>query len=176
MARKLHIGGTSKSEGWEILNANPAPYVDHACNANNLSRFADNTFAQLYASHVVEHLDYKDELPNTLMEWNRVLEPGGTVLLSVPDLETLSSLMLQKTQLNVQERFHVMRMIFGGHVDKYDYHVVGLTEEFLGSFLHQSGFVNIRRVQNFGLFADTSSMVFKGVAISLNMVGQKLGA
>ena len=173
MTRKLHIGGTSKSEGWEILNANPAPYVDHTCNANDLTHFADNTFAQLYASHVVEHLDYKDELLNTLMGWNRVLEPGGSVLVSVPDLETLSGLILQKAKLDVNERFHVMRMIFGGHIDKYDYHVVGLTEEFLGSFLHQSGFINIRRVQNFGLFADTSSMVFKGVPISLNMVAEK---
>lgn len=173
MTRKLHIGGISQSEGWEILNANPAPYVDHVCNANDLSRFADNTFAQLYASHVVEHFDYKEELPNALAQWNRVLEPGGTVFVSVPDIDILCSLMLQKDRLSTQERFHVMRMIFGGHADKYDYHVVGLNQEFLGSFLHFSGFVNIRRVQNFGLFADTSSMVFKGVPISLNMIAEK---
>ena len=66
-----------------------------------------------------------------------------------------------------------MRMIFGGHVDEYDYHAVGLNQDFLASFLHSAGYVNIRRVQNFGLFQDTSSMVFKGVAISLNMMAEK---
>lgn len=156
-----------------MLNANPAPYVDHVCNANDLSRFENDTFEQLYASHVVEHLDYKDELLRTLVEWNRVLVPGGNVFISVPDMDVLSSLLLQKNRLTIDERFFVMRMIFGGHVDKYDYHVVGLNQDFLASFLHASGYVNIRRVQDFGLFADTSSMVFKGVPISLNMVAEK---
>jgi len=173
MTRRLHVGGTSKCEGWEVLNANPAPYVDHVCNANDLSQFESDTFEQLYASHVVEHLDYKDELLRTLVEWNHVLVPGGTVFISVPDLDILSSLLLQKDRLSIDERFFVMRMIFGGHVDKYDYHVVGLNQDFLESFLYSSGYVNIRRVQYFGLFADTSSKVFKGVSISLNMIAEK---
>lgn len=173
MARKLHIGGQVKSEGWEVLNANPAPYVDHVCNANDLSQFTDNTFAEIYASHVVEHLDYMDELERTLKEWNRVLVPGGKAFISVPDLDILAQLILEKKQLNVNERFHVMRMIFGGHIDKYDYHVVGLNEEFLYHFLTISGYINIRRVQDFGLFNDTSSMLFRGVPISLNMIAEK---
>ena len=62
-----------------------------------------------------------------------------------------------------------MRMIFGGHVDKYDYHVVGLNEEFLSSLLLSAGFTNLRRVSEFGFFEDTSSMKFKGTFISLNV-------
>ena len=173
MIRKLHIGGTSHTEGWEVLNANAAPYVDHVCNANDLSRFESNTFAHVYASHVVEHLDYRDELLNTLAEWHRVLIPGGSVLLSVPDLDILAALFLQKNLLTGEDRFMVMRMMFGGHVDKFDYHFVGLNEEFLAAFLHRAGYVNIQRVPGFGLFVDTSSMVFKGTAISLNMTAQK---
>ncbi len=173
MARRLHIGGESKSDGWEVLNAIPAPHVDHVCNANNLSQFADNTFVEIYASHVVEHLDYNGELQATLKEWNRVLVPGGKVFISVPDLDVLAGLILEKNKLTAEERFFVTRMIFGGHVDKYDYHVVGLNEEFLTGFLNAFGYVNIRRVQNFGLFDDTSSMIFKGVAISLNMIAEK---
>jgi len=172
MTRNLHIGGTSKCEGWEVLNANAAPYVDHVCNANDLSQFKNDTFSQLYASHIVEHLDYKDELLRTLREWNRVLVPGGTVFISVPDLDTLASLLLQK-ELALNDRFFVMQMIFGAHEDKYDYHVVGLNQDFLSHFLHHSGFVNLRRVENFGLFQDTSSMLFMGVPISLNMVAEK---
>lgn len=176
MSRKLHIGGTTKSTGWEILNANPAPYVDHICNANDLSLFPDNTFDEIYASHVVEHLDYKDELLRTLSEWNRVLVPGGTIYISVPDLDVLAALILDKSKLTVDERFFVMRMMFGGHVDKYDYHVVGLNGEFLAGFLKSAGFQDIRKVQDFGLFDDTSSMLFKGVPISLNLVARKAAA
>lgn len=173
MSRKLHIGGQVKTAGWEVLNALPAPYVDHVCNANNLSQFADNSFAEIYASHVVEHLDYAGELAATLKEWHRVLETGGRIFISVPDLDTLARLILAKDKLNVSERFFVMRMLFGGHIDKYDYHVVGLNEEFLTEFLATAGFVNIKRVPEFGLFNDTSSMLFKGVAISLNLIAEK---
>jgi predicted SAM-dependent methyltransferase len=173
MPRRLHIGGQVKSSGWEVLNANPASYVDHVCNANDLSRFADDTFAEIYASHIVEHLDYIVELTNTLKEWNRVLVPGGKVLISVPDLDILAELLLSKDKLNFVERFFVMRMIFGSHKHKYDYHVVGLNEEFLAAFLVDSGYVNIMRVEEFGLFDDTSSMKYKGVAISLNVVAEK---
>jgi predicted SAM-dependent methyltransferase len=173
MARNLHIGGTIKSDGWEVLNAIPAPYVDHVCNANDLSQFSDNTFAQIYASHIVEHLDYMDEMLATLREWNRVLVPGGKVFISVPDLDVLAKLFLDKVNLTSEERLFVMRMIFGSHADKYDYHSVGLNEEFLAGFLNAAGYVNLRRVKEFGLFNDTSSMQFKGVAISLNMIAEK---
>ena len=73
MSRKLHIGGQVKVDGWEVFNAIDADYVDHVGNAKDLSRFADETFAEIYASHVLEHFDYKDELVHVLKEWRRVL-------------------------------------------------------------------------------------------------------
>jgi predicted SAM-dependent methyltransferase len=66
-------------DGWEVLNAVAGPHVDHLGNAEDLARFADASFDVLYASHVVEHLDYRDRLAATLREWNRVLAPGGRV-------------------------------------------------------------------------------------------------
>lgn len=176
MHRRLHIGGKVRLDGWEVLNALPGPNVDHVCNANNLSQFEDNTFSEIYASHIVEHLDYMGELTNTLTEWNRVLIPGGRIYISVPDLDILAELFLSGNKLTVAERFFVMRMMFGGHVNKYDYHVVGLNNEFLTNFLHDSGYVNIKKVKNFGLFEDASSMVFKGVQISLNVIAEKVHA
>jgi len=173
MKRKLHIGGRQQADGWEILNANPALYVDHVCNANELSQFANDTFSEIYASHVVEHLDYKNELTSTLNEWRRIMEPGGRIYISVPDLDVLAGLILSKNKLTPDERFFVMRMMFGGHVDKYDYHVVGLNEEFLRGFLISTGYVKILKVDGFGLFDDTSNMKFKDVAISLNLIAEK---
>jgi predicted SAM-dependent methyltransferase len=173
MSRRLHIGGKIRADGWEVVNAQPAPYVDHVCNANDLSRFDNNTFAAIYASHVVEHFDYRGELQKALKEWLRVLEPGGTIFISVPDLDILAKLLLAKNELTANERFEVMRMIFGGHVDKYDYHLTGLNEDFMTIMLRNAGYVNIQRVDEFGLFNDTSAWKFKGVAISLNMSAEK---
>jgi len=173
MSRKLHIGGIEEHTGWEILNAIPAPCVTHLADARELSQFADNTFSDIYASHVVEHFDYKDELTTALKEWCRVLTPAGTAYISVPDLDTLSRLFLAKDKLTVDDRFMVMRMMFGGHVDKYDYHQTGLDQHILADFLALAGFVNIRRVKSFNLFNDTSCMLFHGIPISLNLIAEK---
>lgn len=173
MDRKLLIGGTQKAPGWEVLNIIPGPHVDHVCNANNLSQFPDDTFSALYASHVLEHFDYVNELSETLAEWKRILVPGGALHVSVPDMDVLAQLLLMRDKLTLTERFQVMRMIFGGHVDKYDYHMVGLNQDFLISILHEANFINIRRVSSFGIFNDTSLKLFKGVPISLNIIAEK---
>ena len=56
--------------------------------------------------------------------------------------------------------------------DEADFHYVGLNEEMLRLFLEQAGFVEIVRVSGFGLFDDTSNLVYK-LPISLNMTARK---
>ncbi|MCS5698634.1 class I SAM-dependent methyltransferase, partial [Cyanobium sp. FGCU-52] len=48
-----------------------------------------------------------------------------------------------------------------------------MNEELLSSFLSAAGFADIRRVDDFGLFADRSTMVFAGRPISLNPEARK---
>jgi predicted SAM-dependent methyltransferase len=138
--------------------------------ASDLSAFPDDCFDEIYASHVAEHFDYRDQLLATLKEWRRVLMPGGSLYLSVPDLDVLAGLFVDRKLLSMQDRFLVMRMIFGGHIDKFDYHLVGLNEEFLGGYLQAAGFSTMRRVTGFGLFEDTSRLMLKNIAISLNVI------
>ena len=173
MARKLHIGGKVRVDGWEVLNAIDGPAVDHIGNANDLRMFENATFEQLYASHILEHLDYHNEVMRALLEWRRVLKPGGKLCVSVPDLDELARLFLDRSRLTLRDRFEVMRMIFGGHMDKYDYHLVGLNGELLADLLEKSGFSHVCKVNDFGLFQDSSVVLFKGVAISVNMICEK---
>lgn len=173
MTRRLHIGGKVRKQGWEVLNAVADSFVDHVCNASDLEQFADGTFEEIYASHVLEHFDYATNLLPTLMEWLRVLQPGGRLLVSVPDLDVLARLFLDKVSFDSDERYYIMRVIFGGHCDKYDYHMVGLNEEILGAFLRDAGFVNFRRVTEFDLFDDTSNTRFGDALISLNVIAEK---
>ena len=172
MSRKLHIGGRQAAPGWEIFNIVEAPGVDHLGDARDLSRFPSLEFSAIYASHIFEHIDYQNEMLRTIKEWSRVLEPGGTLYISVPDMDTLCRLFLEN-DLSTDERFQVMRMMFGGHMDPYDYHLTGLNFELLTYFLRLGGFVHITSVDGFDLFDDDSVLKFKGVPISLNVIAHK---
>jgi FkbM family methyltransferase len=171
--RRLHIGALSATPGWESLNALSIPGIDHVCDAADLSIFPDDTFEAVYASHVLEHFDYKDVVLSVLREWLRVLAPAGTLLISVPDCDAICRLFCDRDQFDAQDRWNFTRMLIGGHVDRYDYHQSLFNEEILVYFLQQAGFGTIRRGTEFGLFNDTSAMRYKGELISLNLSAVK---
>ena len=161
---KLHIGSRTRVEGWVNFDIRPGPDVEHVGDCFDLSRFGNGTIEAIYASHVLEHLGYRYELAPALAEWHRVLQHGGQVMISVPDLETLCGLFIYP-KLNAQERHFVMGMIFGGQTNSADFHKVGLNFEFLDKLLTEAGFADIRRVPSFGLFDDTSEFKFRGVPL-----------
>jgi len=171
--KRLHIGAISAIPGWETLNAQPLPGIDHVGDAADLSRFPDNTFAEVYASHVLEHFDYKDVVLAVLKEWYRVISPGGWLYVSVPDLDAIARMIVDREQFSAQDRWNLTRMLLGGHADHYDYHNALFNEEILVYFLQQAGFVNIRRGPEVGLFVDTSSKRYGGELISLNLMAEK---
>lgn len=171
---RLHIGGEVRKEGWINLNIQPGPAVDRVGTCTDLSDFADGSVAEIYASHVLEHLSYADELHRALSECHRVLAPGGRLMVSVPDFERLCRLFLEPG-LTAQQRFEIMRLIFGGQMDVYDAHKVGLTFEFLNSYLRHAGFVTVTRVDAFDLFDDASAIKVGGQPISLNIEAHKAG-
>ena len=171
---KLHIGGRTPKEGWKILNIQPGPGVDFVGDCMDLSRFGDQSIAEIYLSHVLEHLDYQKEVHRALRECRRVLVPGGRLMIGVPDLDVLCYL-LGAPFLSTQDKFFVTRVIYGGQVDAYDYHKAGYNFAFLHSFLAQNGFERIQRVKTFGLFTDTTELIVNGVAASLNVEAFKPG-
>ena len=168
---KLHIGGTVPHPEWQILNVTPGPHVDHVGDLRELKDFASGCASAVYLSHVLEHLPLADVAP-ALAELARLLEPGGLLYVSVPDLETLCRLYLHP-QADAAMRLLVMRMMFGGQVDAHDFHCVGFDEALLRRLLVAAGFLDVRRVASFGFFADTSDFRPYGVAISLNVVARK---
>ena len=172
MTRKLHIGGKQSHPDWEIFNIQTEPNVDHVGDASDLSRFTDQTFDELYASHVLEHFDYNGSLLKTLKEWHRVLKPDGKLYISVPDMEVLCRLFMVQG-ITIQSRFHLMRVMFGGHIDRYDYHYVGLYSDLLSSLLAEAGFQKALKVKHFGIFQDNSALCMDNIPISLNVVAFK---
>lgn len=172
---RLHIGGREKRDGWTVLDSEARDHVDHVGDCRNLSFLADQSCEEIYASHVVEHLGYDQGVSAALKEFHRVLAPGGRLRLSVPDMDTLCSLFVHP-QTSLNEKFHLMRMLFGGRLDAADVHLTGFNFEFLRDFLARAGFQNIRRVQEFHEFEDTSRARFRGVLVSCNVEAFKLKA
>lgn len=169
---RLHIGGREAKPGWKILNIQPGPNVDFVGDCTSLAQFADDSVAEVYASHVLEHLGFREELPRALAEVRRVLVPGGRFCISVPDFEILCGMFVDPATPR-EQKFSLMMHVFGAQEDPYDFHRVGLTQDFLATMLRKAGFSRARRVQEFGLFNDYSSFRRFGKLISLNVEAWK---
>lgn len=167
----LHIGGKEPHPDWKILNISPSPEVDYVANAIDLSMFENESVDQIYASHVLEHLSCQ-EAGVALTEWYRVLKKGGKLFVSVPNLKTLSKLIL-RDDLSYDELIRVISMIYGGQIDQYDFHKYGYTIENLTHLLKTVGFDFIIQVDQFGMFRDASTIVYCNELISLNVIALK---
>ena len=168
---KLHIGGKEIKEDWKILNIQKNDGVDFVGDITDLSQFEDSSIDEIYASHVVEHIDQKN-IKKTLKGINRVLKNDGKFYISVPDLDILCRIFIEK-KAPLKVKFHVMRMMFGGQIDEFDYHYFGWNYEFLNSYLIEAGFKKNERVKTFDIFNDTSSFAPYGPLISLNVIAYK---
>ena len=168
---KLHIGGKQIKDGWKILNIQKNDGVDFVGSISDLSQFDDNSIEEIYASHVVEHVDQKN-IKKTLEGIYRVLKNDGKFYISVPDLDVLCRIFIDN-KAPAKVKFHVMRMMFGGQTDEFDYHYFGWNYEFLNSYLIAAGFKKNERVKSFNLFNDTSDFAPYGPPISLNVIAYK---
>lgn len=171
---RLHLGGWEAREGWVLVNAENRPGVDVQSSITDLSMFSDGSVTEIYASHVYEHLGYQEELPQAFSEAHRVLVKGGILKISVPDMDVLCQLFLHpNAQQSVNDQFKIMRMIMGGQVEPLDFHKIAFSTNILVALLREHGFEDFRRVEDFGLFEDTSKLRFAGVPISLNLECKK---
>ena len=168
---KLHIGGKEKKEGWKILNIQKFEGVDFLGDISDLSQFEDNSIQEVYASHVIEHVPQK-KVNETLKGVYRILSENGKFYISVPDMDVLCKIFID-SKAPPDVKFHIMRMMFGGQVDEFDFHDFGWNFEFMRDFLTKAGFKRIEKVKSFSLFNDTSDYAPYGPPISLNVIAYK---
>ena len=164
---KLHIGGKQAKKGWTIFNIQKMDYVDIVGDIKDLSQFQDESIEIVYASHVLEHVS-QIEVAETLKGIHRVLKKDGIFYCSVPNMEILAKLFLHE-KLNLNQKWHVMKMIFGGQIDENDFHYIDFAKSLFGS----AGFKTIKAVESFNIFNDTSNYKPYGVQISLNLIAKK---
>src|SRR4029077_4956809 len=84
--RRLHLGcGQRLVPGW--VNADVTDSDADVDLASGQLPWPDSSFETVVSQHVIEHMELQGELIPLLREIGRVLEPGGEVWLSCPDLE-----------------------------------------------------------------------------------------
>ena len=169
---KIHIGGNTFKESWKILDVQDGPHVDFIGNCTDMSFIEDESVVEIYASHVFEHLGHRQELLPALSECHRILCANGRLLMSVPDLRKLAAL-FSVDGLSTNQLYEIMLMMFGGQLTPHDFHKTGLFEELIVKYLQTAGFKSIEKVDEFGLFNDSSVRRFGGILISLNIIAVK---
>jgi predicted SAM-dependent methyltransferase len=84
---KLNIGcGPNLKIGWlniDLFN----PRADLALDMREPVLFRDNTATIIYSEHFFEHIDYPEPAKRFLKECYRILQPGGTFSVGVPDTQ-----------------------------------------------------------------------------------------
>ncbi len=81
---KLHLGsGPNRKEGW--VNIDLHQDADLRLDLREPLPFADNSCTFVYSEHVLEHFEYPEPVMSMLRDWRRVLAPGGTCRVGVPD-------------------------------------------------------------------------------------------
>lgn len=88
--RLLDVGcGIKKASGAVGIDRNPASAADVLCDLDRFPYpFADNSFDELQAIHVIEHVS---DVIRTMEEFHRLVRAGGRVRLATPHYTDFSS-------------------------------------------------------------------------------------
>lgn len=91
MSVKLHIGCGRRDFGpsWVHIDGVKYPHVKHT-DVQNLP-FVSESVDLIYSSHLLSYFS-RSEVLFLLLEWNRVLKPGGVLRIAVPDFEAIAKL------------------------------------------------------------------------------------
>lgn len=145
----LNLGsGNNIISGFCNIDANPYVMSDIIANTEKLKLNSGSTEI-IYNSHILEHIP-RAKVRKILLEWKRVLKPGGKLYISVPDLEVLFRGYLEIIpEYTVEEKRKQANLlcgiIYGGQSTKYDFHYYGYSFESLKFLLQSMGFKDIKR-------------------------------
>jgi predicted SAM-dependent methyltransferase len=174
---RLHLGcGDIDHPGFVNIDARPRKHVHRVQGIDELSAFASDSVAMIYTSHCLEHVPHP-RVPQVLGEWFRVLQPGGTLRVSVPDFDLLVQAYLDTGH----DMRSVQQPLMGDQDYAFNFHFCAFNEAELTRLMREAGFRSPRRWQHgcdaHGSLPDWSgrSMTYKGKVypVSLNLEADK---
>jgi predicted SAM-dependent methyltransferase len=176
---KLHLGCGWRNFGKDWIHIDGGDYEHLDYNDITTLPFSNNSVDLIYASHVLEYFD-RDEVKILLKEWNRVIKPGGTIRLAVPDFMKLIWVYQDTKDLN-----KILGPLFGKMKMGSDtiYHKTVYDFDSLKTILEELGFSNIKHYiwknTEHAQFDDHSQAYYphmdkeNGLLISLNIEATK---
>lgn len=178
---KIHLGcGKRFIPGFVHIDLASFPHIDYQSPVEDLSFIEDNSAELIYACQVLEYFD-REQIPAVLAEWRRVLQPSGTLRLSVPNFDTLCRLYQAGLPLDF-----FLGTLYGKWPiteNQHVYHKTIFDFDALKKILEDNGFIGARhwdwRTTEHADVDDFSQAYFphmqkdKGILMNLNMEADK---
>jgi SAM-dependent methyltransferase len=144
-------------QGYKLTRLDIEPSTNPDILASMVDMGDIGTFEAIFCCHALEHL-YPHEVPRALKEFYRVLEPGGCVIIFVPDLEDVAP---TEDAITIWGTMKIcgLHLYYGdaAQIEAYPYmaHHCGFVEKTLRGTLEKAGFsrVETKRHPSFNLAA-----------------------
>jgi len=169
-ALRLNLGGMGEGnndthiEGFKTVDLRDG--ADIQSDVSNLTMIKSLSVSEIYASNILEHFPHTKTL-TVLKEWHRVLIPGSSCWISVPDFEANVKLFLKEGLVP-----WVQFLLWGDQLHPLNFHYINFTFATLAEVLTDAGFEDVQRVIQFPFpIRDASTMRDGkyGIRISLNV-------
>ena len=154
------------------FDINPIVSPDIIGTMTDMSMINNSEFDAIFSAHNIEHL-YAHEVDLALLEFNRILNKNGYLVINCPDLQSISKLvaedkLTEMAYMSSAGPICPIDVIFGFResIAKGNYymaHKYGFTSKVLIHHLKKAGFISIatmRREINFDLWAIASKQLF----------------
>jgi len=166
----LNLGsGNKRYKDYTSCDLFPGKEVDEVFPLQKIP-YPDNSIDCLHSEHALEHLGYM-EARQALKEWARVLKPGGTLHLMIPDLEVCCRRFVEsKTK---QSREWWRKTIYGAQKSQADEpdeaqrHLTGFTMDEIKEELELVGF-QVNSCHRYGDYIDGEMLSIEVDAVKMN--------
>lgn len=137
---RIHLGSGDKHwPGWLNVDSCEGAYI--SSDVRKLECFGNEYADEIQAIHLFEHL-YRWEAPAVLVEWKRVLKPGGLLVLELPSFEKI----MKQFAAGVRDERMIRWGLFGdpGYGSVEMTHKWSWTHSELAAELQIAGFENVQ--------------------------------
>jgi predicted SAM-dependent methyltransferase len=149
---------------WVNIELRPARNTTICLDVRRRLPFADGSAKRIFAEHIVEHLDFREDIPRLFKECHRILVPQGCIRIIVPDAARFLEAYISRDRnlwrdlgwdldqfpSDIYTPMHAINHIFhqgGEHLFGYDF-------ETLKWALEKAGFRTVLK-QRFGVSIDS---------------------
>ena len=137
----LHIGcGDLIDKRYINIDIRPGWHIDYVAQVEGMKNIFSKDYADLiYGCMVLEHISHQKTL-EILEDLRKILKPGGSLRLSVPDFDTIVK--MYEVEKSVKD---IMSPLMGGQGYQGNFHFSIFNEKYLTDLLLKAGFSEVKK-------------------------------